>query len=142
MIDEQQVQRWMALVPEPLAVAAALSLCEQDIPCDDCVDSTKAVLSLVYAYNPYANPSQPCMACRFVRANPNDLHEACLFHEGMDQGMLKGFHPVTPVRVTTKPPHQHWWSSFPILTPRQHLIMSAIISALWVAMVIYVAARS
>lgn len=145
MIDEQQAARWKELVPAPLAQAAAVMLCEQDAPCDDCIDSAADMLSLVYAYNAHAKPGNPCPACRFVRANPKDYHEACVFHEGMDQGMLSGWHPTSPVKVTTKP-HESWWhrlpSLLPILSPRQYFVIGTVIVVAWMALILLVVTHS
>lgn len=105
----EKIAEWRNAVPRPLAVVAASELCGDDgEPCVDCVEEAVNVLAHAYGFSPYPDADHPCPACRAVRESPLDLAASCLFHQGVDQGIVSGLDPVvTIVRPVKKRPR--WW---------------------------------
>lgn len=75
------------LVPDHLADFAAGMMCDRHRrgrECDaDCEDVAREILALTYLYNPYASPTDHCLACELSNS------EVCVFHEGWDQAVLQ-----------------------------------------------------
>lgn len=136
MIDERVV-KWKELVPVPLAQVAARSLCEQDQPCDDCLEETVAILAHVYAYNAYASVEAPCLACSMTRGRKADLAESCVFHEGVDQGFLHGLSkPIGQARVTVRPSWHRRLRQWLLYNEWGNFVICLIVAVCFVAVVV------
>lgn len=134
MIDEQ-VDKLRYLVPSPLAYAAAHVLCERDDdPCPDCIEEAAGVLAYTYVYHPQASSESPCPACEFTRYGSSNLFDSCLYHRGVDDGILgepdepEDDEPEDEVNFA-RPWYLSQWTG---------LIISIVLTVAWIGLAVWV----